>query len=36
LNGYTLKAGDGVAVSEAELLNISTDSGAEILLFDLA
>lgn len=36
LNGYALKAGDGVAVSEAELLNISTDTDAEILLFDLA
>jgi hypothetical protein len=36
LNGYALKAGDGVAVSQAESLNINTDSGAEILLFDLA
>lgn len=36
LNGYNLKAGDGVALSEAELLKISTDTGAEILLFDLA
>ncbi len=36
LNGFTLNAGDGVAVSEAELLNINTDGGAEILLFDLA
>lgn len=35
LNGYALKAGDGVAVSQAESLNINTDSGAEILLFDL-
>lgn len=36
LNGYALKAGDGVAITEAELLNISTDTDAEILLFDLA
>jgi len=37
LNDYTfLQAGDGVAVSQTELLNISTDTGAEILLFDLA
>lgn len=36
LNGYNLKAGDGVALSEAESLLISTDTGAEILLFDLA
>ena len=36
LNGYDLKAGDGVAVSDAELLKISTDTEAEILLFDLA
>ncbi len=36
LNGYDLKAGDGVAVSDAELLTISADTEAEILLFDLA
>lgn len=36
LNDYTLQAGDGVAASQTELLNISTDKGAEILLFDLA
>jgi len=36
LNGHALQAGDGVAVNEAELLKVSTDSGAEILLFDLA
>ncbi len=36
LNGYNLKAGDGVALSEAQTLKISTDTGAEILLFDLA
>lgn len=36
LNGHLLKAGDGVAVSEEESLQISTDTGAEILLFDMA
>ena len=36
LNGYALKAGDGVAVTEAESIQISTDTEAEILLFDLA
>jgi redox-sensitive bicupin YhaK (pirin superfamily) len=36
LNGQALQAGDGVAVNEAELLKITTDDGAEILLFDLA
>lgn len=36
LNGYALKEGDGAAVSEAEQLSVSTDIGAEILLFDLA
>lgn len=36
LNGYALKAGDGVALSEAESLKIGTDTNAEILLFDLA
>lgn len=35
LNGQTLQAGDGVAVS-GEALEVSTDSAAEILLFDLA
>jgi len=34
LNGHALQAGDGVAINEAELLKINTDSGAEILLFD--
>lgn len=34
LNGYALKQGDGAAVSE-EKLEVSTDVGAEILLFDL-
>lgn len=36
LNGYALKEGDGAAVSEEEQLSVSTDIGAEILLFDLA
>ncbi len=35
LNGHGLKAGDGVAVA-GEPLEVITDSGAEILLFDLA
>ncbi|NHC37187.1 pirin family protein [Scytonema millei] len=36
LNGHSLNAGDGVATSAAELLEISSDRDAEILLFDLA
>ncbi|MBD2306891.1 pirin family protein [Chroococcidiopsis sp. FACHB-1243] len=36
LNGHHLMAGDGVATSAAELLEISSDRDAEILLFDLA
>ena len=36
LNGNALKAGDAVALSEAESLKIGTDTSAEILLFDLA
>lgn len=36
LNGEELRAGDGVQVSGEEQLEISTDIGAEILLFDLA
>jgi len=36
LNGYALKTGDGVAVTEAKRLEVSTDTEAEILLFDLA
>ncbi|MFQ4142384.1 pirin family protein [Chlorogloeopsis sp. ULAP02] len=35
LNGEELKAGDGVQISGEEQLEISTDVGAEILLFDL-
>ena len=36
LNGHHLMAGDGVAIGAAELLEISSDRDAEILLFDLA
>lgn len=36
LNEHVLQAGDGVAVSEEKLLEISTESEAEVLLFDLA
>jgi quercetin 2,3-dioxygenase len=35
LNGEELRAGDGVQISGEEQLEISTDVGAEILLFDL-
>ncbi|MGB7921750.1 MAG: pirin family protein [Pyrinomonadaceae bacterium] len=36
LNGDELRAGDGAAISNEELLEISTDNQAEFLLFDLA
>lgn len=36
LNGQTLKAGDGAAVSEEEALEIRAQEPAEVLLFDLA
>jgi redox-sensitive bicupin YhaK (pirin superfamily) len=36
LNGHSLKEGDGAAVNGEEQLQLSTDIGAEILLFDLA
>lgn len=36
LNGHTLREGDGAAVKGEEQLELSTDIGAEILLFDLA
>ncbi|MEA5576572.1 pirin family protein [Anabaena sp. UHCC 0451] len=36
LNGQELKAGDGVQITGAEQLEISTNLSAEILLFDLA
>lgn len=35
-NGYALQVGDGVAVTEAKRLEVSTGTEAEILLFDLA
>ncbi|MER3589222.1 MAG: quercetin 2,3-dioxygenase, partial [Mastigocladus sp. ERB_26_1] len=35
LNGEELRAGDGVQINGEEQLEISTDIGAEILLFDL-
>ncbi|HEY9692692.1 MAG TPA: pirin family protein [Oculatellaceae cyanobacterium] len=36
LNGHTLTEGDGAAISGEEKLEISTEVGGEILLFDLA
>ncbi|HEY7784760.1 MAG TPA: pirin family protein [Pyrinomonadaceae bacterium] len=36
LNGTQLEQGDGVAISEETEVRITTDSGAEALLFDLA
>jgi len=36
LNGQTLVAGDGAAVSEEQALAIAAESPAEVLLFDLA
>ncbi len=36
LNGESLRAGDGVQIDRPELLKLTTDSTAEILLFDLA
>lgn len=36
LNGQALQTGDGVAVSDETQLEISSETGAEILLFDLA
>ena len=36
LNGESLRAGDGVQINTTELLNLSTEVGTEILLFDLA
>lgn len=36
LNGYELRAGDGVAVSGERHLELTTDDAAEALLFDLA
>ena len=36
LNGESLREGDGVQINSPELLEISTESNAEILLFDLS
>jgi quercetin 2,3-dioxygenase len=36
LNGQSLREGDGVQINSPELLELTTDSSAEILLFDLA
>ena len=36
LNGNQMKAGDGAAVSQEEILKIKADAQSEILLFDLA
>ncbi len=36
LNGHALAEGDGVAVSDEEVLAISAETDAELLLFDLA
>jgi redox-sensitive bicupin YhaK (pirin superfamily) len=36
LNGNSLKAGDGAAVSDEKLLDLITQNSAEFLLFDLA
>jgi quercetin 2,3-dioxygenase len=36
LNGESLREGDGVQINSSELLEITTESNAEILLFDLS
>jgi len=36
LNGQTLNAGDGAAVSEEAELSIESSGASEVLLFDLA
>ena len=36
LNGRSLAAGDGAAVSDETLLELTAHSDAEVLLFDLA
>jgi quercetin 2,3-dioxygenase len=36
LNGESLREGDGVQINSPEMLELSTESNAEILLFDLA
>ncbi len=35
VNGQALEAGDGAALSNEELVRLSSTGGAEILLFDL-
>jgi quercetin 2,3-dioxygenase len=36
LNGESLREGDGVQINSPELLELTAESNAEILLFDLA
>lgn len=36
LNGLFLREGDGVAIAEESELNLFSEKGAEVLLFDLA
>ena len=36
VNGETVNAGDGIAVSEAQRLELSQGKGAEVILFDMA
>lgn len=36
INGHSLSAGDGAAIEDEELVRISAEDNAEILLFDLA
>jgi redox-sensitive bicupin YhaK (pirin superfamily) len=36
LNGHSLEAGDGAAISAETLLEVQAHSDAEVLLFDLA
>jgi len=36
VQGGTLKAGDGLQISDESSLAISSEAGAEFLLFDLA
>jgi redox-sensitive bicupin YhaK (pirin superfamily) len=36
LNGLPLREGDGVAIAQESELNLSSEEGAEVLLFDLA
>jgi redox-sensitive bicupin YhaK (pirin superfamily) len=36
LNGLSLEAGDGVAISQESLLELTAETDSELLLFDLA